>query len=247
MSTAGDALRLAVGTFSVVRVPAPRRVDAAVASGAMLLGPLVGAGLGGVAALALLAVDALDGPPLLGAAAALAALAGLTRGLHLDGLADTADGLGSGRPAPGALEVMKRSDIGPFGVVTLVLVLLADAAALAAAPTTAVVVAAVTGRAAVTLACRRGVPSARAGGLGATVAGTVPVAGALLVAAAAVGLGGVLLGARGASAAAGGLLAGLALLARCRRRFGGVTGDVLGALVETSTAVSLAVLALGSR
>ncbi|NEC49139.1 adenosylcobinamide-GDP ribazoletransferase, partial [Actinospica acidiphila] len=59
--------------------------------------------------------------------------AALTRGLHLDGLADTADGLGSGRPAEDALRIMKQSDVGPFGVLTLVLVLLVQVAALAQA------------------------------------------------------------------------------------------------------------------
>ena len=61
----------------------------------------------------------------------MAALALLTRGLHLDGLADLADGLGSGQPAATALDIMRRSDIGPFGTVTLVLVLLTQVAALA--------------------------------------------------------------------------------------------------------------------
>ena len=62
---------------------------------------------------------------------ACAVPAALTRGLHLDGLADTADGLGSGKPAEDALRIMKQSDIGPFGVITLVFALLAQVAALA--------------------------------------------------------------------------------------------------------------------
>ena len=57
------------------------------------------------------------------------ALALLSRGLHLDGLADLADGLGSRRPAAGAHEVMARSDIGPFGVAAVVLALLLQVAA----------------------------------------------------------------------------------------------------------------------
>ena len=56
--------------------------------------------------------------------------AALTRGLHLDGLADTADGLGSAKPAEDALRIMKQSDIGPFGVITLLFVLLAQVAVL---------------------------------------------------------------------------------------------------------------------
>ena len=110
----------------------------------------------------------------------MAALALLTRGLHLDGLADLADGLGSGQPAPTALDIMRRSDIGPFGTVTLVLVLLAQVAALAHAEAegdgrgpAALIVAVVTGRLALTWACRRGVAAARQEGLGALVAGTV--------------------------------------------------------------------------
>ena len=64
---------------------------------------------------------------------AIGVLAALTRGLHLDGLADLADGLGSRKPAGAALDIMKRSDIGPFGVLTIVLILLIQAAALARA------------------------------------------------------------------------------------------------------------------
>ena len=57
----------------------------------------------------------------------MAAWALLTRGLHLDGLADTVDALGSYAGKERALEIMKRPDVGPFGVAALVLVLLAHA------------------------------------------------------------------------------------------------------------------------
>lgn len=182
----------------------------------------------------------------------------LTRGLHLDGLADTADGLGSGKPAEDALRIMKQSDIGPFGVITLVLVLLAQTAALTqvygdswARGAVAAVVSATAARLALTLAARTGVPAARPEGLGAAVAGVVPLRGAALVAAA------VTLGAAGAGAlfgsydvvrtvlaVAAAVAAAELLLRHCTRRFGGVTGDVFGGLAETATTAALVILSM---
>ncbi|GGL04133.1 adenosylcobinamide-GDP ribazoletransferase [Planomonospora parontospora] len=176
-SAFGDGLRLAVGTLSVFPVR-PGTVDRRAGGRAMALAPLVGALLGGVAAVVLSAALWLEVSPLLASVLAVGTLALLTRALHLDGLADLADGLGSGRPAGQALDIMKRSDIGPFGVVTLVLVLGVQVAALAEASAAgygpvALVAACVAGRLAITWACREGVPAARPGGLGAMVAGTV--------------------------------------------------------------------------
>ncbi|TMR07973.1 adenosylcobinamide-GDP ribazoletransferase [Nonomuraea turkmeniaca] len=307
-------LRFAVGTLSVFPVRV-ERADREVAGRAMTLAPLVGLTLGAVAGLPL----GLPAPALLGAALAIGLLAVLTRGLHLDGLADLADGLGSGKPADQALDIMKKSDIGPFGVMALVFTLLVQVAALAEAGFAALVTACVAGRLALTWACRASVPAARTDGLGATVAGTVRpsapwlVTLAALLASAAFGLsadcrvwdGGPAALAREAAAwyagsdardlppglrygdaaiyvepieideppALGGmasssslppgkaglglpaflalplgLLTGLAaallLLRRTTRRLGGITGDVLGALVETATAATLVACAL---
>lgn len=229
----------------MLRVPPPRRVDAGVGRVAMLAAPAVGLVLAALAALVAAAADAAGLASLPVAGLALASLALLTRGLHLDGLADLADGLGSARPAAGALEVMKRSDVGPFGVVTLVLTLLLQAAALAQAwdvsrpqGLAVLAVAVVTGRSAITLACRRGVPAARPGGLGATVAGTVPVLGAVLVPLVVAGTAALVRPAL-ALAVAVGLLAALLLERRAVHRLGGVTGDVLGALCEVATTAAL--------
>ncbi|MGC4952388.1 adenosylcobinamide-GDP ribazoletransferase [Actinomadura citrea] len=244
--TAG--LRLAVTLLTVVPL-GTGRVDRDAARSAMLLAPAAGLIPGGAAALVLLAGGPLGLSGLLAAALAVAAAAAVTRALHLDGLADLADGLGSGRPAAEALAIMKRSDIGPFGVVTLLLTLLIQVAALAAAPhpALAALVASVTGRLALAWACRTGVPSARPGGLGALVAGTVPTRAALaataavLAAATAAGLavgghGGAL---HGAAAVAAGLAAAQLTLRRAVRRLGGVTGDVFGALVEVAATAAL--------
>src|SRR6185369_9321127 len=93
----------------------------AAAGAAMAWAPAVGLLLGAVAAAVLLVADhPLGAGPLTASGLAVGSLALLTRGLHLDGLADLADGLASGKPAPGALDIMHRSDIGPLGTVTLI-------------------------------------------------------------------------------------------------------------------------------
>ncbi|MBB4791393.1 adenosylcobinamide-GDP ribazoletransferase [Streptomyces nodosus] len=251
-------LRFAFGTLTVLPVRVSRW-DRGAARGGMLCAPLVGVVVGGLAGLLGAAALALGAGPLLAAVCATAVPAVLTRGLHLDGLADTADGLGSGKPAAQALRIMKQSDIGPFGVITLVLVLLAQVAALAhayegswARGTLAAVVSATAARLALTLAARTGVPAARPEGLGAAVAGVVPVPGALAVTVAviaAAAAGGALPGAGGAlRTTAAVLLAPAAaelLLRHCTRRFGGVTGDVFGGLAETAATTALVVLSLG--
>lgn len=236
-----DGLRLAVSLFTVVPVRC-ERVDRPVARWAMLQAPLAGliVGLAGAGVLAAARWAGLGS--LLAAALAVGAAALLTRGLHLDGLADLADGLGSGKPADEALAVMKKSDIGPFGVITLVLVLIVQVAALARAPATAMIIALPAGRLAVTWACRSGVPCARPGGLGALVAGAVPLRDALAATVIVLALTGTT-GVRAPVAVAAGLLVAAAMQHHAVRRLGGITGDVLGALSELSGTAALLVLA----
>ena len=253
-STPLAGLRLALSMFTVVPVRV-HRIDRQTGGVAMALAPAVGAALGAALGAAGVAVTSTGAAPMLAATVVVALGALLTRGLHLDGLADTADGLGSYRDRQGALDIMKKSDIGPFGVVSIVLVLLLQAAALAAvlarpplAAVTSVAVAMAGGRVAVTLACRRGVPAARESGLGALVAGTVTLATAMI---AAVGVGLLAISAvpatpwQGPAAVLVALVAATGLTRHAVRRLGGVTGDVLGALVELTGTITLLGLALG--
>uniref|UniRef100_A0AAU2JPP8 Adenosylcobinamide-GDP ribazoletransferase n=1 Tax=Streptomyces sp. NBC_00049 TaxID=2903617 RepID=A0AAU2JPP8_9ACTN len=253
-----DGLRFAFGTLTVL----PARItrwDRAAARTGMACAPVAGLVVGLLAAVPGALLLVLGGGPLLAAAVTVAVPAALTRGLHLDGLADTADGLGSARPADDALRIMKQSDIGPFGVVTLVMALLVQVAALAdvyadswVRGALAAVVAAVAARLAMTLASREGVPAARPEGLGAAVAGVVPRGAAVAVTTLAVVLAsaaalplGPAAAIRCAAAVLAALLVAELLLRRCVRRFGGVTGDVFGALAEVAATTALIVLALG--
>jgi adenosylcobinamide-GDP ribazoletransferase len=252
-----SGLRLSVTLLTVIplRDPEPRRATVAAA---MAWAPAVGLLLGVVAAAVLVVTDhPLGAGPLTAAGLAVAGLALLTRGLHLDGLADLADGLGSGQAAPQALEIMRRSDIGPFGIVTLVLTLVIQVAALAHAEAAgrgpvALIAAVVTGRLALTWACRRGVAAARREGLGAMVAGTVrPVIAAVLTLAVLAAFWAVVIGKPLGwtlpLAVVAGLAAAFVLQRHAVRRLGGITGDVLGALIETATTVTLVVAAMGPR
>ncbi|MBD3914885.1 adenosylcobinamide-GDP ribazoletransferase [Nocardioides hwasunensis] len=242
-----DAWLLATGTLTAVRVPPPGRVDRSVAGLAMALAPLAVLPLGLAAALVVLVGGWIDLPPLATAYVVLLALALGTRAFHWDGLADTADGLTASYSAERSLEVMRTGPVGPAGVVAVVLV-----AGLQVAGLTAVVrhehawwavgLLVCASRACLALACVRGVPAARVEGLGAMHIGSVPVVlavSSLLVSVVAVALAGLGLGS--AWPAVAGLLvmvaAVLALLLRCVRRLGGITGDVLGAAVELSFAV----------
>jgi adenosylcobinamide-GDP ribazoletransferase len=250
------SLRSAISTFSVL--PVGRHTAAADAATLLWL-PLIGAGLGALAGLPVAAaLGANAGAGLLAALLGLATLALLTRGLHLDGLADTADGLGSRAPAERALAIMRQSDIGPFGVLALIFVLGLDVAALAVFTGSqwhglaALCVSAATARVAVLHAALRRVPSARPSGFGALVAGTVELPMAALQTVGVLVLGAGLAQScdiapwRWILAQAAALALAYAFRAHTTRRFGGVTGDVFGALVELGTVLTLVGLALAS-
>lgn len=250
----GDGLRLALTTLTVLRVRGPRSLDRRAAGHAMVLAPLVGLLLGGLAAALLVGVREVTEGDLLACVLAVAALAALTRGLHLDGLSDTADGLGSYAPPERAREIMKQPDVGALGMAAVLLVVLVQVAALASCVAAgrgagALVLATVTARLAVTLACTPGTPAASPTGLGALVAGAVrpAVAAAVTVVVVAGAAAYGLLDddpVRTVLAVAAGLGVAQALRAHAVRRLGGLNGDVLGALVETTTAVVLVAMAV---
>jgi adenosylcobinamide-GDP ribazoletransferase len=249
----GAGLRLALTTFTVTPMRAGR-VDRATSGVAMSLAPLVGAALGALLGGVGLGLHWLGTPAPVAAVVTVGLGVLLTRGLHVDGLADTVDGLGSYRDAAGTLEIMKKPDVGPFGVAAIVLALLLQAACVATllsrpwpAALAGIATATAAGRLAVTWTCRRGVPAARPDGLGAMVAGTVGWFSAIA------GLAAVAVLAlptapgrpeQGPAAVAVSLVAAALFVRHVVRRIGGVTGDVLGAVVEVGGSVAYLGLAL---
>jgi adenosylcobinamide-GDP ribazoletransferase len=229
-------------------LPIPARL-APSTRGVLRWAPLVGLVLGGVAAGVAVAFTAWVSPTV-GAVLAVGVLALFTRGLHLDGLADTADGLGPLRDRERALQVMHQGDVGPFGVVTLALTLLLQVACVATLLSadggwlplwSAVLVA----RLAMVRTGLPGVAVAAGSSLGRAVAGSVSRGWWLvaLLAVAALVIGGALLvgGPSGALVLAGaaGLLAAEFVHRRATARLGGTTGDVMGAMGEVAMTASL--------
>ena len=240
-----EALRPAAAALAfLTRVPVGRwvRVEAVdVGRGAWLF-PVVGAAVGGVAGLV---ADVTAGwlPPLAAGALAVGTAALLTGALHLDALADTFDALG-GRTREHALRIMRDHAIGSFGATALVVVCVLDAALLGTLAETddAALVglaAGAAGRAAM-LPLAFTLPYARSGdGQGRLLAGVGGVTVVLgLVIALALALPAGAAGLWGAGAA---LIAASVLGLVARSRFGGFTGDVLGAtakLAETAALVA---------
>lgn len=247
------ARRLAGGPVLAVRfltrlpvpLPAGQAPDLGPATGWF---PLAGAVVGAVAAAAQ-ELLALVLPAPVAAAGAVAAAMLVTGALHLDGLMDTADGLGGARgERERALRIMRDSRVGAAGAVTGAVALLVRYSLYAAVAAQSplhraglIVAAAATGRWGMVVAAAGRRPARE--GLGSLFhAGLTPlrVAGAgVLGAAVALAGGGV---ARGLIAFGAASATAAALGSWLGRRLGGYTGDTLGAAGEVAELVALACL-----
>lgn len=176
-------------------------------------------------------------PPAVAAAIALVAGLALTGMLHIDGLADSADGLLPHLARERRLEVMAKPDIGAFGVTAVGSALLLQFAALSSMHPNVLLLVSVCAASRAMLAADlvlgryardEGLATAFRGG-GRAMATVVGLLGAAAV----------VLAWGDAPAVLGGLLAGLGVLALAHRRIGGYTGDVLGAALVVTETVAL--------
>ncbi|MFE3545604.1 adenosylcobinamide-GDP ribazoletransferase [Nocardia sp. NPDC059177] len=240
-----NSVRLAVSWLTVLPVTGPRTIDRAAAGRAIALAPLVGLLLGGLAAAAMWSSHRAGLSTTLAGLLTVGLLALFTRGMHLDGLADTVDGLGSYGPPERARQIMKSGGAGPFGVAALIFAIGIQAVAFAGLAEQhrwwAIALAVAVGRVAVVAACRAGIPAAPDAGFGALVAGTQPrrvVVSWLALALAAASVAAPATLWLGPLVVAVALALAVFITRHCARRFEGLSGDVLGAVVEIT--VSLA-------
>lgn len=186
-------------------------------------------------------------PALLAAVLMVGLWALLTGGLHLDGLADAADGLGGGWSREERLAIMRDAGTGAYGVTAVVLVLGAKVAALAGLPAElrwrALLLAPVLGRVAPLLLARF-CPPARAEGAGHAFALTTGSRGLAAAGLVAFGASLGLFGLPGLFPVALAALAATGFAGYLRARLGGMTGDCLGAAVEGIEALTLAAVAV---
>lgn len=220
-------------------IPLPGR-DAGFSAAALPWFPVVGAALGAACwALAVAAgPDWAEGTAI--ASVILATL--LTGGLHLDGLADAADGLGGGRDRETALAIMKDSRTGAFGVIAIALALIAKTVATARLIASGGIVwlvaaAAISRFVQIDLMVR--LPYARTEGTAAALAHGARRAHWILGLATCATIILPLCGALGALALVAAFCLSLTLGHWFKRRVGGVTGDLLGAASEICETVIL--------
>ena len=181
----------------------------------------------------------------------VAFLAALTGGLHLDGLADTADGFLSARPRERVLEIMRDSRIGTMGVLAIVFVLALKTAGLSQLQdiprTCALLFAPLAGRCLQVFTIQI-LPYAHAkGGLARIFVDTRRASDGLWAVLCLIVGALVLFGQRGVWLL---LICGLCWIvisSRSRRRIGGFTGDTLGATSEICESLVLAFVPILSR
>ncbi len=228
-------------------IPGPKNLPSVDWGWAAIFFPVIGLLLGTVLVLSDFPLRLLASPGLC-AAVLVAVLAFLTRGLHLDGLSDTFDGLGAGGDRDRMLAIMDDSHVGAFGMIAVLLVLILKIEAIQSTDADRwrlLLAAPIISRWAMVVLGYRSL-SAKAG-LGSSFIGPLENKHVAVASIISVMLLGVILRAGGIALI---LLTGLftwAIKTYFHRRLGGINGDIFGAVGELTETFALVFLALGAR
>jgi adenosylcobinamide-GDP ribazoletransferase len=241
------ALRVALEFLTIIPVRWGGEATAADVAAARYAFPVVGVVMGlGLAGLSEVFSYG-HAAPSLASFLLVAAGVAVTGGLHLDGLADSSDGLFLWGDADRRLTAMRDPHVGSFGLLAIVLVVLGKFAALAPLAghrrALALLGAAAVSRTLILVAAGLA-PYARREGTGLVIVEATTVTDSLWSVVVAMAVGAVLAGEAGLIASAAALLVAWSLSHIANQRLGGVTGDILGAVVELGELVYLVVLGL---
>lgn len=244
-------MKLFLATLAFMsRIPVPERFMQGLAVEQYVRGivtfPLVGVVLGALGGLVFILLDGWCGIPL-AALFSVLALALLTGGFHLDGLADTCDGVFSARTRERMLAIMRDSRLGTHGGLALIVVLLAKVLVIAELalrdmPVLMVLIAACAAGRGGAVLLMYGHGYAREEGLGNLFIGKISLAQTLITLGITALLAAMLLGITGLLALAITLVAIYLLGLMLKRTLGGQTGDTLGAAIELGEVIFMLAL-----
>ncbi|WJD48985.1 adenosylcobinamide-GDP ribazoletransferase [Enterobacter sp. PGRG2] len=244
-------MKLFLATLAFMsRIPVPERFLQGLAVEQYVRGivtfPLVGVVLGALGGLVFILLDGWCGIPL-AALFSVLALALLTGGFHLDGLADTCDGVFSARTRERMLAIMRDSRLGTHGGLALIVVLLAKVLVIAELalrdmPVLTVLIAACAAGRGGSVLLMYGHRYAREEGLGNLFIGKISLAQTLITLGITALLAAMLLGITGLLALAITLVAIYLLGLMLKRTLGGQTGDTLGAAIELGEVIFMLAL-----
>jgi adenosylcobinamide-GDP ribazoletransferase len=238
-----EAFKLAVSFLTIIPVKIKSEPDKAMFAKSVVFYPLVGLIIGVILGLCWQALRLAGTPKPVSAILVVIVSIMLTRMLHLDGLADTYDGLLGGRDANHSLEIMKDSRVGSFGVIVLICAIISKVVFIFSLPDDvalkALVLFPVIGRFAASYSLTTQ-PFARDNGLGALFKTNANNNKHLIIATIlTLSIAIAIFGFTGLLVLAGSLSFAVVFLGWAKQKIGGITGDITGALVEQTEIVVL--------
>lgn len=229
---------LLLGFMTVIPIPFKIEYDAKKMGESFFLFPLIGLITGGISALVFIGMNSVTQNSLIAGAMAVLTEIVLTGGLHLDGCADSADGLLSYRPKERILEIMKDSRIGTNGAIALIIAIGMKTLLISDLSWEYIIAVSVMARGCGVINAGFGKYARESGMGGAVVENTTKFKSLISFIMLICGLY-FLIGINSLYLATAVLIYSIWFLRFTNKKIGGVTGDTLGAVVETAGVVAL--------